>query len=455
MLRFTRVSLLISVAACSVPKPPADSGVPPTPVVFSVVQSELPATLLSAWESSDGVLYAVGGTADRAFVVRHDATGWWEMDPGTDSALWWVFGFSADDVYAVGANGVVTHFDGTRWRVEREGADYTLYGVWGTSPANLLAVGGNVQSSRARGVVLARAAGWGETITALPSSTPLFKIWGRSVGDFFVVGERGLVAHGGVGGLQPMLAPTTQRLTTVHGNQSEVFAVGGSTGPALLRLQDLRWNAVELPGSPSVLNGVAVAPTGQVLVVGFGGYVAGCCTESGAFAVANSGTTRDLHAAFALRDGFVAVGGDLLGSFEHGVIISTAPSLTSGALRPWPNPGERFDAGVDAGPPDAGPQLDGGDDAGTEDAGFDGGSDAGPPDGGWLSEGELCDGRYTDCRPGLDCWFVFGPFKSYCAALCTDVTECGAYGANACCKVPGPQVMTPVCLPEIACDAGN
>src|SRR4051812_9239938 len=110
------------LAACTT-TPTPDSGTPDsgTPNPWHLVHEGLPGTLLSAWESSDGVLYAVGGTSSSALVLRHDPSGWWTMDPGTTKTLWWVHGFSANDVYAVGANGVVTHFDGTRWIVEREG----------------------------------------------------------------------------------------------------------------------------------------------------------------------------------------------------------------------------------------------------------------------------------------------------------------------------------------------
>lgn len=447
--------LMLVIGSCTTPRPTPDAGSTSEALTLTAL-TEFPATLLSVWEK-DGVLFAVGGTNTRSFVLRHDSNGWWEMDPGTDSALWWVHGLTPNDVYAVGVNGVITHFDGVRWTVEREGGDYTLYGVWGTSSSNLLAVGGNVTSSRARGVVLSQASGWTETITAIPSTTPLFKIWGTSIGDYWVAGERGLLAHGGIGGLRPETVLTQQRLTTVSGSLSNVYAVGGSTEPVALTRRDQRWESVALPGDPSVLNGVAVNASGTALVVGFSGYAA-VSVDGGAFVIAKSGTTRDLHAAFAMRDGFVAVGGDLLGTFEHGVLVTNAPSLmTTGPLRPWAERGVRFDAGVDAGidagPIDAGPPIDAGEDAGLQDAGLDGGPPE--PDGGWLTEGALCDGRYTDCRAGLECWFVFGPFKSYCAALCNDVSQCGAYGANACCKVPGPQVMTPVCLPEVACDGGN
>ena len=78
------------------------------------------------------------------------------------------------------------------------------------------------------------------------------------------------------------------------------------------------------------------------------------------------------------------------------------------------------------------------------------------PDGGWLGPGASCDREPQSCAPGMQCWLVFGPFQNFCAATCSDARECGAYGPDACCQVPGPQVTIPVCLPKDAgvCDAG-
>lgn len=399
------------------------------------MQSELPAALLSAWEGTDGVLFAVGGSATRALVLRHDGNGWWEMDPGTTEALWWVHGLSSNDVYAVGASGVITHFDGTRWTVERQGGDFTLYGVWGTSRANLLAVGGNVASNQPRGVVLSRGNGWGELGTSLPRTTPLFKIWGRSSNDFFIVGERGALARGSGGAFVTEAVATSQRLTTVSGTGATTWVVGGLTEPVLFRRVDASWRAVPVPGAPSLLNGVAADPSGTAVVVGLDGYVAEGKDDT--FTVVSPLTTLGLHGAVATRAGFVAVGGDLLGSFGRGIVLARG-GLEGGPLQPWPHAGVSWDGG------DAG--FD--DDAGVEDAGRL------EPDGGWLGPGASCDGRFSDCRSDLACWFVFGPYKSWCGALCTDVSQCGEYGPNACCKVPGPQVMDPVCLPEPACDGG-
>lgn len=433
-----------------------------------MVLDELPGTLLSAWESSDGVLYAVGGDATSALVLRHDGQGWWKMDPGTSRTLWWVHGFSANDVYAVGAEGVVTHFDGTRWTVEREGGDFTLFGAWGATGDDLVAVGGVVTASSPRPAMVSRSAGWAEISTAgLPQDRALFKVWGTSARDLFVVGERGVVARGSPGRFSVQKVPTTDRLTTVHGAGGEVFAVGGLQAPVMLRFDGARWAAVAIPGTPQFLTGVAVNGAGEALVVGFDGYLAEGRANS--FEARRPLTRRGLHGVTVTHDGFVAVGGELLGMFGHGVLLSRG-TLQAGSLQSWPATAVRFDAGVDAGM-DAGVDagVDAGFDAGSdagfdagEDAGFDAGladagqDDAGVPDGGWLGPGASCDANLTACQPGLSCWFVFGPYTNFCAGRCNDASECGAYGAGACCRVPGPQVTTPVCLPYNSgvCDAG-
>lgn len=451
-MRWLPVCAALVLLGCPPPKPMPDGG-----AEWRVVLDGLPGTLLSAWESPDGVLYAVGGSSSGALVLRHDGAGWWQMDPGTARTLWWVHGFSASDVYAVGADGVVTHFDGTRWTVEREGGGFTLFGAWGATPDELMAVGGVVTSSQPRAALVTRRAGWAEVpITELPPGRALFKVWGNGVDEPWLVGEGGLVARGRPGALSVQTAPTTQRLTTVHGAGDCVFAVGGLTSPVFLRATGSTWEPVEPPGSPQLLNGVAVRADGELLIVGLSGYLADGPAD--ALVERPPLTRRGLHGAAVTSTGFVAVGGELLTTFGQGVLLARG-ALEAGPLQPWPQPGVRWDAGVvdagmDAGS-DGGPDDAGSSDAGAEDAGL---RDAGPPpDGGWQGPGQSCDGEPMSCEPGLDCWFVFGPFKSFCAALCTDASECGAYGPGACCVVPGPQVMDPVCLPADAgvCDGGR
>lgn len=439
-----------------------------------MVLEDQPGALLSAWESSDGVLYAVGGTAFGAYVLRHDANGWWQMDPGTSKALWWVHGFSANDVWAVGAAGVITHFDGTRWRVEREGGAATLFGAYGTSTTDLVAVGGVVSVSAPRPLVLRRTpSGWSE-VAALPASDTraFFKVWGRSATDTFFVGERGLIGRGLPETLTLEPAGLSDRLTTVHGNASETYIVGGLQRPVMLRRFAGQWTPVTIPGTPQLLNGVAVGANGDTVIVGLNGYVAEGRAET--FVQRRAVTDFGLHAVLASRSGFIAVGGDLVDTLGRGIVLTNG-SLEAGPMQQWPNAGIRFDGGVDAGVmdagvPDAGPVDAGVPDAGPSDAGFDAGlvdagiedagevdagePDAGLRDGGFLGPGDDCGMTPGDCGPGLMCWFVFGPFRNYCATTCTDVAQCGAYGPGACCRLPGPQAMENVCLTSTVCDAG-
>lgn len=461
--RFIVVALVAS--ACSAPVPSSDGGVDgggadggaDAGSSWVVVQDELPGALLSAWESSDGVLYAVGGTARSALVVRHDGTGWWQMDPGTTSVLWWVHGFSASDVWAVGANGVVTHFDGTRWVVEREGEAATLFGVFGTTRETMVAVGGVVNLSAPRPEVLLRSGStWTGVSLGASDARPAFKVWGRSPSELFVVGERGLIARGGGTSWAFEASGVSERLTTVHGNATETYAVGGIRQPLFLRRAPGGWSALPIPGAPALLNGVTVTADGRVLIVGLEGYLAE--GRGDVVSVVPPVTSKDLHAVLQTRAGFVAVGGDLVQTLGRGVLLSSG-GLSGGTLRRWPFEGVPLDAGFDGGfdaGVDAG--VDGGFDAGfDDDGGLDGGDVDGGADAGPLAEGDDCDGRFADCRSPLQCTMVFPwtPVSFTCSSVCTDVAECGAYGAGACCRTPNPQSFMNQCLPARFCDGGS
>lgn len=487
MPRVKRALLLgcVVVTACSTPAPVADAGVDAGVDAgasdWRVVHDELPGALLSAWESSDGVLYAVGGTARSALVLRHDGDGWWRMDPGTSSVLWWVHGLSASDVWAVGANGVVTHFDGTRWQVEREQGTATLFGLDGPSADQLVAVGGVVTLSAPRPEVVAHtASGWSE-VSVLPASDtrPVFKVWSRSAVERYFVGERGLIARGDGRVMTLEASGVSDRLTTVHGNVDDTYVVGGLQRPVFLRRVGDRWTPLTIPGSPQLLNGVAVAQNGALVIVGLGGYVAE--GRGSSVSVSRTPTEKDLHAVVSTRSGFVAVGGDLVQTLGRGIVLAKG-ALAGGALQPWPNAGVPLDAGTDAGVMDGG--LDAGvvdagvdagsSDAGRVDAGFDAGSpdaggvdagetDAGAPDaghsdggadGGPLFAGDDCQGRYGDCTMPLQCVMILPPFAFTCTDVCMDVSECGAYGVGACCRVPNPQEFRNMCLPSRFCDGG-
>jgi hypothetical protein len=414
----TAVAALTGCAPSIAPEPP-----PPGSGGWHLVLDGLAAPLLSAWSSSDGVLYAVGGSESSPLVLRLDRDGWWEMDSGGSSVLWWVHGFSADDVYAVGEGESILHFDGTAWQTLHQGGSDTLYGIWGNSPADLWAVGGNPELQRAHPLVLRRRGGlsWEQVASGLPARANLFKVWGDGA-EVVLVGEGGLIAHFDGSSFVPEQVPTTDRLVTIFGTPQRLHVVGGLASSVLLHRSDAGWSAEDAPSSNArSLFGGAVSATGELAVVGMQGYLAQGPDSS---LRALAAPTHDcLHAVAGWGNGFVGVGGDLFGSRERGVLIANVP-MPAGPPKPWPHPPRPFDAGL---------------------------SDAGPSDGGGgRPPGARCEDDGFACAEPYGCWEFpgrdGGASPAVCSSRCTSRAHSEPlFGVGACCIAPTPQSLR-VCI---------
>lgn len=71
------------------------------------------------------------------------ATGgsWSPITSGTSNQLVDVWGSSASDFFAVGADGTILHYNGSAWSPMTSGTSEDLYAVWGNSAINVFAVG--------------------------------------------------------------------------------------------------------------------------------------------------------------------------------------------------------------------------------------------------------------------------------------------------------------------------
>jgi hypothetical protein len=439
----------------------------PAPQSWQSVVNDLPAPLFSVWESSDDVLYAAGGSFRQSLLIRHDKTGWWNMDPGTQHALWWVFGFSSSNVYAVGEAGLITHFDGQSWTVLQDGQSYTLYGVWGASPDDLWAVGGFASASDARPILLRGLSGaWSEWDAGLPAHSNLFKVWGSSANDVYFVGDDGLVAHFDGSAISTEATPSNDRLVTVFGTgPNDVYAVGGLLAPQFIHWNGQAWTSLVAPNATQSLNGGAATAGGGLVVIGEQGYVADGTPS--ALQVVPPLSSDCLHGAAPILEGsFAAVGGDILGAQVHGILIAKG-SLQGGARQSWPYPGHGLDGGPapadgglspDAGPtPDSGTTDGGSPDAGSADSGApDSGGCPDPADSGCFPTYASCDNNYQGCVPPDTCWLVFYSHHFYCLPQCQTIADCPPVDGGACCQVPGPQATQPECLPQSlgVCDGG-
>ena len=313
-------ALALVLGGCT-PPPPEEE-----PAWRLVLDAEdLEGVVLSVGGSGPDDVFAVGGPlGNRGFeslVVHWDGGRWRALRPGGTETYWWVAGSGPQDMWMVGTGGRITHWDGTRFVEHASGTSVTLWGVWAASPTEAWAVGG--LPGRGTGApggndVVLRWDGVRWTRVALPGTprgAALFKVWGRSPADLFIVGEGGTLWHrvGETWRLESDDALSTDSLLTVTGcGASEVYAVGGLS---VLRHDGTAWSRVDAAPTGSV-NGVACDDTGQVLLVGAGGFkrrrVDGVWRDE-----LTQPPTVDLHAAWADGRGAFWVGG---GDFVTGPV---------------------------------------------------------------------------------------------------------------------------------------
>jgi hypothetical protein len=238
--------------------------------------------------------------------------GWTSMGTGGTSNLEAVYGWTANDVLAVGAqpngNERVLHYAG--------GSDFTqqnitpafgvaIRGVWGSVRGNVWAVG----AKGSGGAILHRVGtpggplyGW--SLSSL-ASAPLNGVWGRGTNDVFAVGDGGLILHYNGTAWSVMTKPRDQfgqevqaKLNDVFGDDHEVFAVGA--GGVILRYDGTNWAVAHYNQSANDLYGVWVSSTEPVVgwAVGAAGTV--LRLSGGVWTPQASGITDDLHDVWGL-----------------------------------------------------------------------------------------------------------------------------------------------------------
>jgi hypothetical protein len=168
---------------------------------------------------------------------------WSEETSGTAYDLNGLWGFSADDVYAVGQEGTILRRGGTGWAPMTSGIDLRLHAIWGTSASDLYATGQG-------GIVLEyKGSEW--SVMSPAGSNRYFAIWGVG-GKLFVAGMDGymqglLAVHDGSWSLVD-LGEEPPILNGLWGSgPDDVYAVGDFS--TILHLQGGQWSEVQLPGT--------------------------------------------------------------------------------------------------------------------------------------------------------------------------------------------------------------
>lgn len=285
--------------------------------------------LVSVWGTGPEDVWAAGGNLDGGIVMHSDGQSWSAVDTGAPAMLWWIYGFSADDVYAVGEHGVILHYDGSSWQRAESGTDVTLYGVWGASADDVWIVGGDPAADR--GAVILRGRGTSfRAMTDLPAElapSVLFKAYGYAADDVIIVGSGGTVLRwdGTLWRRDP--AVTSQPLFSLWGRaEDDIFAVGGWDAGTVLHLGRDGWSELD-DSAGSGLGGVFTAPDSPTIAVGRDAYILEILPDGTevepALPAVEAGTV--FHGVWGDSAGTTyAVGGDVLSvdGPSRGVILS-------------------------------------------------------------------------------------------------------------------------------------
>ncbi len=136
-------------------------------------------------------------------VMYHNGIKWKEQDTGTGAGLMDVWGFSEEDVWAVGEAGTLLHFDGEQWTQSDVVAseETTYFDVWGPAPNDVYVI-----AAEAGMAYVLHWDGVKWEIALSSQAANLRHVHGTAKDDVFAVGQWGSIIHyDGMGwGLQPI-----------------------------------------------------------------------------------------------------------------------------------------------------------------------------------------------------------------------------------------------------------
>jgi hypothetical protein len=330
--------LLLALAACD-----------PNPSFVEPVAHPR-AAFMSVGGTGPEDVWVVGAQPDPlapATVLRRRDGAWTPIETGTLHPIWWVHAFDGGPTFLGGGGATVLRVDGDV--VSRTPTPpffgNTVFGVWGASPDDVWAVGGF--AGRAGFIWRYDGATW--TSVDLPDDLPrtadgelpsLFKVWGRSSDDVWVVGGLGTVLHFDGSDWEIVPSDTTRPLFTITGNDDEVFIVGGDSRGVVLRGDRSGLVDDTPPGAP-LLQGATVDRKGRAWIAGANGYAAR--QKGGGWREVDLGLTeqpQSVHALWSDGEGAIwgAGGGVLSATLDEGVVCASDADDATWAPPPTPDP---------------------------------------------------------------------------------------------------------------------
>lgn len=190
---------------------------------------------LCSYLTCDGVCCGSGELCQQNACVPGPTLGWKELTPFTTKLLNAIWGTSASNIWAGGADGVLFHYNGSQWSAAHSGTTGAIQEFWGSSATNIWAVGGTkTQTSM---VLHYDGSTWQEMTPPSTRTGYLKSIWGSGPSDIWAVGPvvvsgswaNGQIAHYD-GSAWSFVGTKAGYLYSVWGSgSSDVWARGTST----------------------------------------------------------------------------------------------------------------------------------------------------------------------------------------------------------------------------------
>ena len=351
-LSMQRTALLLGfvLTACGPPDPPPPPPPDPPQAAWSTVFDgvALDRAVVSVWGDAPDSVFVVGGPLGNegfeALALHYDGEAWTDLRPGGTSGFWWVSGTSASDVWMVGEQGRIAHHDGSAFSDHSYATTATLWGTIAFAQDDVWVVGGTPGGGTEEPndlVLHYDGTSWTEvSLPGEPRGTALYKVWGTSSENLYVVGEDATLWHkqGETWTLETPPDGVSTTLFTVHGCDAErVYAVGGLY--VVRTSGNGTWEKEPLTLGNGV-NGVSCAAPEHLVIAGGLGlkqrYVDGAWIDE-----FTEPPYEDLHGTWAASDGSLwVVGGDWVSAdpvpFEarEGIVARFGAGTISNEIRP-------------------------------------------------------------------------------------------------------------------------
>jgi hypothetical protein len=180
--------------------------------------------------------------ADGGVILHYDGTSWSHQTMGTYdlNAIW---GSASNDIWIVGDGGTLLHYDGTSWSQVPSNTKLSLGWVWGSSSSNVWIIGDQGLVMHYTGPADS-GTGWATVDVPIPTLFPdgglgpvgdgdtpidLGGVWTDGPNDVWIIGDAGVVVHwdGTSWTLTPTNVPTTIGLSGIWGTSSSNIWIAG------------------------------------------------------------------------------------------------------------------------------------------------------------------------------------------------------------------------------------